>query len=263
VAKRVSDQRVQRLIRGYLTAGVLADGLVGPTDEATPQGGPLSPLLSNLMLDVLDKELARRGHCFVRYADDCNIYVQSRRAGERVMASVEQFLIRRLKLKVNTAKSAVARPSARKFLGFSFTSETAPRRRIAPQTRARFASRVRALTRRQSGRSLQQTIDQLSVYLTGWRGCFGFCQTASVLLDLDGWARRRLRCLAWTQWRSGPRRYRALRQHGLSMRLTATTAAAARAHGAWRLSRHPALQAAFPAAFFAAHGLPTLALVAA
>jgi RNA-directed DNA polymerase len=180
-----------------------------------------------------------------------------------VMASVEQFLTRRLKLKVNTAKSAVARPSARKFLGFSFTSETAPRRRIAPQALARFASRVRALTRRQSGRSLEQTIDQLSVYLTGWRGYFGFCQTASVLRDLDGWVRRRLRCLAWTQWRSGRRCYRALRQHGLSMRLAATTAAAARAHGPWRLSRHPALQAAFATAFFAAHGLPTLALVAA
>ncbi|MBV8507428.1 MAG: group II intron reverse transcriptase/maturase [Alphaproteobacteria bacterium] len=263
VAKRVGDQRVRRLIRGYLTAGVLADGLVGPTAEGTPQGGPLSPLLSNLMLDVLDKELERRGHCFVRYADDCNIYVQSRRAGERVMASVEQFLTRRLKLKVNTAKSAVARPNARKFLGFSFTSETAPRRRIAPQALARFARRVRALTRRQSGRSLEQTIDQLSVYLTGWRGYFGFCQTASVLRDLDGWVRRRLRCLAWAQWRSGRRRYRALRHHGLSILLAATTAAAARAHGPWRLSRHPALQAALPTTFFAAHGLPTLAPAAA
>jgi RNA-directed DNA polymerase len=203
VAKRVADKRVRRLIRGYLTAGVLADGLVGPTDEGTPQGGPLSPLLSNLMVDVLDEELDRRGHCFVRYADDCNIYVQSRRAGERVMASVEQFPTRRLKQKVNTAKSAVAPPSAGKFLGFSFTSETAPRRRIAPQALARFASRVRALTRRQSGRSLEQTIDQLSVYLTGWRGYFGFCQPASVWRDLDGWVRRRLRCLAWAQWRSG------------------------------------------------------------
>ena len=263
VATRVADQRLRRLIRGYLTAGVLADGLVGPTDEGTPQGGPLSPLLSNLMLDVLDKELERRGHRFVRYADDCNIYVQSRRAGERVMASVEQFLTRRLKLKVNAAKSAVARPSARKFLGFSFTSETTPRRRIAPQALARFASRVRQLTRRQSGRSLEQTLDQLSVYLTGWRGYFGFCQTASVLRDLEGWVRRRLRCLAWTQWRSGRRRYRALRHHGLSMLLAATTAAAARAHGPWRLSRHPALQAALPTAFFAAHGLPTLAPAAA
>jgi RNA-directed DNA polymerase len=263
VAKRVADKRVRKLIRGYLTAGVLADGLVGPTDEGTPQGGPLSPLLSNLMLDGLDKELERRGHCFVRYADDCNIYVHSRRAGDRVMASVEQFLTSRLKLKVNTAKSAVARPNARKFLGFSFTSETAPRRRIAPQALARFASRVRQVTRRQSGRNLEQTIAQLSVYLTGWRGYFGFCQTASVLRDLDGWVRRRLRALAWAQWRSGRRRYRALRQHGVSMLLAATTAAAARAHGPWRLSRHPVLQAALPTTFFAAHGLPTLAPAAA
>src|ERR1700756_5380058 len=187
VAKRVTDKCILKLIRGFLTAGVLIDGLVGPTDEGTPQGGPISPLLSNLMLDGLDKELERRGHCFVRYADDCNIYVHSRRAGERVMASVEQFLTSRLKLKVNTAKSAVARPNARKFLGFSFTSETAPRRRIAPQALARFASRVRQVTRRQSGRNLEQTIAQLSVYLTGWRGYFGFCQTASVLRDLDGW----------------------------------------------------------------------------
>ncbi len=263
VAKRVSDKRVLRLIRGYLTAGVLADGLVGPTDEGTPQGGPLSPLLSNLMLDVLDKELERRGHAFVRYADDCNIYVQSRRAGERVMVSVGQFLTGRLKLRVNTAKSAVARPSGRKFLGFSFTSETTPRRRIAPQALTRFVSRVRQLTRRTKGRSLEQTIECLSVYLTGWRGYFGFCQTASVLRDLDGWVRRRLRSLAWAQWRSGRRRYRALRHHGISMRLAATTAAAARAHGPWRLSRHPVLQAALPMTFFASHGLPTLAPAAA
>ena len=263
VAERVADKRVRKLLRGYLTAGVLADGLVGPTDEGTPQGGPLSPLLSNLMLNRLDKELERRGHCFVRYADDCNIYVHSRRAGGRVMASVEQFLTSHLKLKVNAAKSAVARPGARKFLGFSFTSETAPRRRIAPQALARFASRVRQVTRRQSGRNLEQTIAQLSVYLTGWRGYFGFCQTTSVLRDLDGWVRRRLRALAWAQWRSGRRRYRALRQHGISMLLAATTAAAARAHGPWRLSRHPVLQAALPMTFFAAHGLPTLVPAAA
>src|SRR5438270_477554 len=128
VAKRVDDRRMRRLIRGYLTAGVLADGLVGPTGEGTPQGGPLSPLLSNLMLDVLDKELERRGHRFVRYVDDCNIYVQSQRAGERVMAGIERFLEKRLKLKVNKAKSAVAKPSVRKSLGFSFTSEPLPRR---------------------------------------------------------------------------------------------------------------------------------------
>ena len=263
VAKRVGDQRVRRLIRGYLTAGVLADGLVGPTDEGTPQGGPLSPLLSNLMLDVLDQELERRGHRFVRYADDCNIYVQSRRAGERVMGGVERFLTGRLKLKVNRAKSAVARPETRKFLGFSFTSEAEPRRRIAPQAMTRFTSRVRALRRRTTGVSLEQAIDRLSVYLTGWRGYFGFCQTPELLRNLEGWVRRRLRCLAWAQWRTGRRRYTALRQHGIGRTLAATTTAAARRHGPWRLSRHPALQAALSNAFFAVHGLPTLAPAAA
>jgi len=193
VAKRVADKRILKLIRGFLTAGVLADGLVGPTEEGTPQGGPLSPLLSNLMLDVLDKELETRGLNFVRYADDCNIYVRSQRAGERVMASIDRFLTGRLKLRVNKAKSAVARPGKRKFLGFSFTSGTQPRRRIAPQSLARFRSRVRELTRRTRGRSLAQIVKELSVYLIGWRGYFGFCETPSVLRNLDQWTRRRLR----------------------------------------------------------------------
>src|ERR1700756_3007225 len=165
IAKRVSDKRILKLIRGFLTAGVLADGLVGPTEEGTPQGGPLSPLLSNLMLDVLDKELEKRGHHFVRYADDCNIYVRSQRAGERVMAGVEKFLAKRLKLKVNKTKSAVAKPSARKFLGFSFTGGRQPRRRIAPQALARFKVRVRELTRRTRGQSLAQIVRELSIYL--------------------------------------------------------------------------------------------------
>ena len=157
VAKRVADKRILKLIRGFLTAGVLADGLVGPTEEGTPQGGPLSPLLSNLMLDVLDKELETRGLNFVRYADDCNIYVRSQRAGERVMASIERFLNRRLKLKVNKAKSAVARPSKRKFLGFGFMTGRQPRRRIAPQSLARFRSRVRELPRRTRGLSSRRS----------------------------------------------------------------------------------------------------------
>src|ERR671939_1476533 len=195
VAKRVTDRRILKLIRGFLTAGVLQDGLVGPADEGTPQGGPLSPLLSNLMLDVLDKELERRGHRFVRYADDGNIYVRSRRAGERVMAGVERFLARRLRLKVNTVKSAVALPWQRKFLGFSFTSGTS-RRRIAPQALARFKSRVRELTRRTRGASLKQIIGEVSRYLVGWRGYFGICETPSVLRGLDQWVRRRLRCIA-------------------------------------------------------------------
>ncbi len=200
VAKRVTDKRILKLTRDFLTAGVLADGLVSPTEEGTPQGGPLSPLLSNLMLDVLDKELEKRGHRFVRYADDCNIYVCSQRAGERVMAGIERFLTKRLKLKVNKAKSAVAKPSVRKFLGFSFTSEKQPRRRVAPQAIARFKARVRELTRRTCGKSLAQVAKELSSYLIGWRAYFGFCETPSVLRELDQWTRRRLRAIAWKQW---------------------------------------------------------------
>jgi RNA-directed DNA polymerase len=203
VAKRVTDKRILKLIRGFLTAGVLIDGLVGPTDEGTPQGGPLSPLLSNLMLDVLDKELEKRGHCFVRYADDCNIYVRSQRAGERVMAGIEQFLVKRLKLKVNTAKSAVAVPRERKFLGFSFTTGPSIKRRLAPQTVVRFKARVLEMTRRTRGMSLAQIIGELSRYLRGWRGYFGFCETPSVLRELDQWMRRRLRALVWTSCRRG------------------------------------------------------------
>ena len=170
IAKRVADKRILKLIRGFLTAGAMEGGLVSPTEEGTPQGGPLSPLLSNLMLDVLDKELEKRGHRFVRYADDCNIYVRSQRAGERVMTGIERFLAKRLRLKVNKAKSAVAKPSVRKFLGFSYTSGREPRRRIAPQAIARFKARVRELTRRVCGCSLAQIVKELSVYLIGWRG---------------------------------------------------------------------------------------------
>src|SRR3982075_2961365 len=199
VAKRVADKRILKLVRAFLNAGVMEGGLVSPTEEGTPQGGPLSPLLSNLMLDVLDKELEKRCHHFVRYADDCNIYVGSQRAGERVMAGIERFLAKRLRLKVNKAKSAVAKPNVRKFLGFSFTYGSEPRRRIAPQAIARLKERVRELTRRTCGRSLAQIVKELSVYLTGWRGYFGFCQTPSVLRALDEWLRRRLRAIAWKQ----------------------------------------------------------------
>jgi len=269
VAKRVEDRRIRRLIRGFLTAGVLTGGLVSPTEEGTPQGGPLSPLLSNVMLNELDRELERRSHRFVRGAcpraahsadpgaDDCNIYVRSRRAGERVMASVERFLTRRLKLKLNTAKSAVDRPVARQFLGFSFTGGKEPRRRLAPQTLARFKKRVRELTRRTCGRSLAQTVAGLARYLKGWRAYFGFCQTPSVLGKLDPWIRRRLRCLVWVQWKRGPTRYKALRQRGVGRVLAANTAGSCR--GPWRLSNSSAMTIAFPNAAFAALGLPSLA----
>ena len=256
VANRVADKRLLKLIRGYLTAGVLAGGLVGPTDEGTPQGGPLSPLLSNLMLDVLDRELEKRGHRFVRYADDCNIYVRSQRAGERVMASVERFLDRRLKLKVNRAKSAVDRPSRRKFLGFSFTAGKEPRRRIAPLALARFKSRVRELTRRTRGASLARIVEELSRYLIGWRGYFGFCETPSVLRQLDQWIRRRLRCIAWKQWKRGRTRFAALRRQGIGKDLAAK--AAGSPHGPWRLSNSPALAIALSNAFLGTLGLASL-----
>ena len=248
VAKRVADKRILRLVRGFLTCGVLADGLVGPTDEGTPQGGPLSPLLSNLMLDVLDHELERRGHRFARYADDCNIYVRSRRAGERVMASVERFLEKRLKLKVNMAKSAVAPPSQRKFLGFSFTGGATPKRRIAPQALARFKERAREQTRRTRGASLEKIVKELSRYLIGWRGYFGFCETPSVLRALDEWIRRRLRAVVWKQWKRGRTRFAELRRRGVGVDLAAQTAGSA--HGPWRISNSPALAIALPNAYF-------------
>jgi RNA-directed DNA polymerase len=258
VAKRIADKRLLKLIRGFLTAGALEGGLVSPTEEGTPQGGPLSPLLSNLMLDVLDKELEKRGHRFVRYADDCNIYVRSQRAGERVMAGIERFLEKRLKLKVNRAKSAVAKPSVRKFLGFSFTREPSPRRRIAPQAIARFKAKVRELTRRTGGKSLAQIVKELSVYLIGWRGYFGFCQTPSVLRALDEWIRRRLRAIAWKQWKRGPARFAELRRRGVGRVLAAKTASSPR--GPWRLSNSPALNIALPKAFLGSLGLASIAV---
>src|ERR1700681_2556310 len=256
VAKRVADKHLLKLIRGFLTAGVMEGSLVSPTEEGTPQGGPLSPLLSNLMLDVLDKELEKRGHRFVRYADDCNIYVRSQKAGERVMAGIEKFLAKRLKLKVNKAKSAVAKPSARKFLGFSFTGGREPRRRIAPQAIARFKARVRELTRRTRGRSLAQTSKELSTYLRGWLGYFDDCQTPSVLQTLESWLRRRLRSVAWKQWKRGRTRFRELRKPGVGKDLAAKTAGSP--HGPWRLANSPALNIALPNAYFNKLGLPPM-----
>ena len=256
VAQRVEDKRLLKLIRGFLTAGVMEGGVVGPRVEGTPQGGPLSPLLSNLVLDELDRELERRGHCFVRYADDCNIYVRSERAGQRVMAAVTRFVEGRLKLKINAAKSAVARPGQRQFLGFSLTAGKKAKRRIAPKARARFKQRVRELTCRTGGRSLEQMIEDLSRYLTGWQGYFGFCQTPSVLQALDQWIRRRLRAVAWKHWKRSKTRYRALRRRGVDHVLAAQTAGSA--HGPWRISASPALHIALPNAYLAASGLPSL-----
>jgi RNA-directed DNA polymerase len=257
VAKRVTDKRVRTLIRAFLNAGVMEHGLVSPTEEGTPQGGPLSPLLSNLLLDDLDRELERRGHRFVRYADDCNIYVRGERAGQRVLEGVTAFLTRRLKLRVNREKSAVARPAARKFLGFSFTPGKQPKRRIAPKAVARFKAHVRVLTRRTRGVRLSQMVTELASYLRGWRVYFAFCETPSVLRDLDSWLRRRLRCVVWKQWKRGRRRFAELRRLGVGMDLAAQTAGSP--HGPWHISRSPALSYALPDAYFVSLGLPRLA----
>jgi RNA-directed DNA polymerase len=256
LAKRISDKRLLKLIRAFLRAGVLEGGLVSPVDEGTPQGGPLSPLLSNIVLDELDQELERRGHRFGRYADDCNIYVRSQRAGERVMKSVSQFITRKLKLKVNEQKSAVARPRQRKFLSFSFTWSREPKRRIAPKAIARFKQRVRELTRRTRGVRMETMVAQLTRYLTGWRGYFGFCQTPSVLRKLEEWLRRRLRSFVWKQWKRGTVRFAELRKRGVGKDLAAQTAGSA--HGPWRLSNSPALTIALPNAYFASLGLTPL-----
>jgi RNA-directed DNA polymerase len=255
VRARVQDRRVVRLIHRFLKAGVFTlEGVVEPTVEGTPQGSPLSPLLANLLLDELDKELEKRGHRFVRYADDGNIYVKSRRAGERVLASVTRFLQRKLKLEVNLAKSAVDRPSNRKFLGFTFTRGRVPRRKVSAKAVLSFKAKVRELTGRTRGRTMVQIVKELRTYLLGWKGYFGFAEVTSPLLDLDKWIRRRLRSSHWKQW--GRRGYRELRTRGISRDLAWNTAKSA--HGPWRLSQSPGLAIALPARYFAALGLPNL-----
>jgi len=256
VAKRVRDRRVLKLIRMFLNAGVMENGLVSPITEGTPQGGPLSPLLSNIVLDDLDRELERRGHRFVRYADDCNVYVRSERAGRRVMESLTRFITRNLKLKVNEAKSAVVQPWECTFLGFSFTSGPEPKRRIAPQAIERLKERIRKLTRRTRTVGLKQMVAELAQYLIGWKGYFGYGQTIDVLKKLDSWIRRRLRCVTWKQWKRGRVRFAELRARGVIKDLAAQTAGSP--HGSWRISRSPALSFAFPNAYFKTLGLPSL-----
>jgi RNA-directed DNA polymerase len=256
IAERVSDKRVLRLIRAFLTAGVMERGLVSPVDEGTPQGGPLSPLLSNVVLDEFDQELERRGLRFVRYADDCNVYVRSRRAGERVMESITRFITVHLKLKVNQQKSAVAQPWERKFLGFSFTSAGIPKRRIAPKAVDRFKERVRELTRRTRGVSIERMAEELTRYLRGWLGYFGKCETPSVLQSLGEWTRRRLRSAIWKQWKRGSVRFAELRKRGVSEELAAKTAGSA--HGPWRLANSLALAMALRNAYFDSLGIPRL-----
>src|SRR5579872_97691 len=256
VAKRVEDKRLLKLIRAFLNAGVMENGLVGPSVEGTPQGGPLSPLLSNLVLDELDWELERRGHRFVRYADDCNIYVRSDRAGQRVMESVTRFITQRLNLKVNEAKSAVARPQERKFLGFSFTVGPDVKRVIASKAMDRFKQRIREITRRAKGVSMETTMEELAPYLRGWRSYFGFCETPEVLLSLTRLVRLRLRAALWRQWKTQRRRRAALLALGVSPWLARNTAGSG--HGPWYLARSQALARGLSNAYFRSLGLPSL-----
>ena len=256
IETRVGDRRLLKLIRSFLKAGVMEGGLVSPVDEGTPQGGPLSPLLSNIVLDEFDRELERRGLRFARYADDCNVYVRSRRAGERVMESLKRFIMTKLKLRVNEQKSAVARPWERKFLGFSFTANREPKRRIAPKAVLRFKEKVRELTRRTRGVKVEKMAEELSRYLRGWIGYFGRCQTPSVLEDLEKWTRHRLRSVIWKQWKRGTVRFAELRKRGVGKDLAAQTAGSA--HGPWRLANSPALAFALPNAYFDSLQIPRL-----
>ena len=254
VAAQVSDKRVLKLIRAFLNAGVMEDGLVSPMDEGTPQGGPLSPILSNLVLDDLDKELARRGHRFCRYADDCNIYVRSRRAGERVMASVSWFLTSKLRLKVNEAKSRWRGRRSESFSG-SASRMTGAERRIAPKALDKFKGRIRATTRRTRGVGLQQLIKELKPYIVGWRGYFGFCQTPRVLTNLEAWIRRRLRVYLWRQWRTRQNRFAELRRRGIAK---FPAAVAAGSPTGLCMSGHPAVQQALRNNYFESLGLPQI-----
>src|SRR5438552_2295863 len=255
IAKRVEDKRLLKLIRAFLNAGVMENGLVSPSVKGTPQGGPLSPLLSNLVLDELDRELECRGHRFVRYADDCNIYVRSERAGQRVMESITQFITQKLKLKVNEAKSAVARPQERKFLGFSFTAGPEVKRAIAPKALDRFKRRIREITRRAKGVSMETTMEELAPYMRGWRSYFGFCETAEVLIYLTRWVRLRLRAALWRQWKTPGRRRAALIALGVSGELRNT---AGSGRGPWHIARSKALSVGLSNAHFKSLGLPSL-----
>lgn len=254
LAERIQDKRVLKLIRLYLQAGIMENGLVHVPTEGTPQGGPLSPFLSNVALDELDKELEARGHRFVRYADDCNIYVKSLRSGKRVMVSISRFITNRLKLRVNVDKSAVDLPRNRSFLGFTFTGGIRPnRRKIADKSLKRFKARIRQITRRNRGISLQVMIHRLNVFLTGWIGYFGFCEAPSIFRDMDRWVRHRLRCVQWKQWKIYHRRKAELVRLGVREDLAQTTAFSSK--GPWRISNTPGVRIALNNDYFVSQEL--------
>ena len=254
LATRITDKRVLALIRRYLNSGILIGGLVSLTEEGVPQGGPLSPLLSNVVLDELDKELERRGLRFVRYADDCVIYVRSYRAACRVKESISRFITKRLKLEVNEAKSAVSYPWWRKYLGFSFTSSRAkPRIRIHSKSLKRFKDRVRELTSRSGGRSIWQVIQKLNEYVRGWWNYYRHTETHAFIRSLNAWIMRRLRAIIWKHWKNRRTRIRELKKRGISHRYAVTTGCSRK--GAWRMSRVKWVIIALPNAYFKSLGL--------
>jgi len=255
---RIADPRMLRIIRRYLEAGTMANGVVVERHEGTPQGGPLSPLLANVLLDEVDKELERRGHCFVRYADDCNVYVRSKRAGERVLAALRQQYAK-LRLKVNEEKSTVARVWDRKFLGYSFWAAPGKKvkLRVAAKALTAMKQRVRQITNRNGGRSMNRVTEELSAYLRGWKEYFKLSDTNRVFFDLDQWIHRRLRAVQLKQWKQGRTVYHALQQRGAPRRVA--LAAAAHTRRWWRVAGHGALHTALPGSLFERLGVPRLA----
>lgn len=256
VARKVKDKRVLKLIRAYLKAGVLVEGVKVRSEEGTPQGGPLSPLLANILLDDLDKELEQRGLRFCRYADDCNVYVRSKRAGERVKESIQRFLKKKLKLKVNEEKSAVDRPWKRKFLGFSLTLQKEARIRLAPQSIKRLKGKVRQLTNPNWSISLDKRIEKINQYLMGWMGYFALIETPSTLKNVESWIRRRLRLCLWSQWKRVRTRIRELR--ALKLKEQEVFQIANTRKGAWRTTKTPQLHKALGNAFWHSQGLKSL-----
>jgi RNA-directed DNA polymerase len=257
VAEKVEDKTILLLIRRFLQAGVMINGVVRDSEEGTPQGGPLSPLLSNIVLDELDKELEKRGHKFVRYADDCNIYVRTRKAGERVKASVTNFIEETLKLKVNQEKSAVDRPWKRKFLGFSFTFHLKPKVRIAPQSVKRVKQKIRVITSRKRPMALDDRIEELNQYLMGWLGYFALADTPSVFKSLDEWIRRRLRMCLWKQWKLPRTKVKRLIALGVPKGKAFEWGNSRK--GYWRISKSPVLHRTLNNRFFESFKLKSLA----
>ncbi len=256
VARRIKDKRMLYLIRQFLQAGIMIGGLVTQPVKGTPQGGPLSPLLSNILLDDLDKELERRGHSFCRYADDCNIYVGSRRAGERVLTSLEPFITGKLRLKINRSKSAVDRPWNRKFLGYTVTFHKPPRLKVAPASLARFKGKLKESFRRGKGKNLKKFIKEIKPILTGWINYFRLAEVKGIFEDLDGWIRRRLRCVLWRQWKRRYTRVKRLMKYGITE--TRAWISASNGRGPWWNSGASHMNQAFPKKFFDRLGLVSL-----